>query len=380
MKKRFSTMALITSSLLSVALTMAAILGIFIIRFGGQEGIVSALKYADVVKIIGEHYIGDTDLEAVEEAGYDAMISSLGDRWSYYMTSREYEYYSQYSENRYAGIGVSITADEESGGLLITDITPDSPAAKAGIAVGDVMLAVDGESIIGMTVMDVKAIIQPKLGGELVLTLLDADGNQIDKTVNCELIYSEPVTYEMLEGDVGYIRIANFESGSGDGAVSAVDVLIADGAKSLVFDVRGNPGGKVTQLLKILDYLLPEGDLFVTRGKDGSETVEVSDPSSIDLPMAVLVDANSYSAAEFFAAALMEYERATIVGEQTTGKGRSQVTFRLSDGSAVHISNNVYLTPNRIDLSEVGGITPDIEIEQGSERDFQLEAAVESLS
>jgi carboxyl-terminal processing protease len=142
----------------------------------------------------------------------------------------------------------------------------------------------------------------------------------------------------------------------------------------------------------MLDYLLPEGEIFVSVSKDGTEKVETSDASCVEMPMAVLVNQNSYSAAEFFAAALREYDWATVVGQQTTGKGRSQITKRLSDGSALHISTKKYMTPSRVDLSEVGGITPDIEIEISDEDftslyydqlshedDEQLQAAVNAV-
>ncbi len=186
----------------------------------------------------------------------------------------------------------------------------------------------------------------------------------------------------MLEDQVGYVKINNFESGAGAGAIKAVDSLLADGAKSLVFDVRGNPGGRVTELVTILDHILPEGDLFVSVNKSGKETVTTSDNICVKVPMAVLVDASSYSAAEYFAAALQEYNWATIVGEATTGKGRSQTTIVLDDGSAVHLSSARYLTPNRVDLSEQGGLTPDVEAQAGaedSELDLQLEEALKVL-
>ena len=185
----------------------------------------------------------------------------------------------------------------------------------------------------------------------------------------------------MLDNHVGYVKINNFESGSGTGAVQAVDQLLADGAQSLVFDVRGNPGGMLSELITILDHLLPEGDVFVSVDKSGKEDVTRSDNVCVKVPMVVLVNGNSYSAAEYFAAALREYHWATIVGENTTGKGRSQTTIVLDDGSAVHISSKKYLTPNRVDLSEQGGLVPDVVVAPATEGDMdtQLEAAIRAL-
>ena len=379
MKKKYDIMALLTAGAACTAVTMVCIIGVLVFRFGGMEGVSAALKYTRVRQIIEEYYIGEIDSDTMEAMTFSGMIASLNDNWSYYMTAEQYEVYNRYSENQYAGIGVSIMQDEESQGLLVIGVTEDSPADLAGIKAGDIIVSVDGIDVIGMTVNEVREIIQSKLGGEMTLGLIGEEGVSIEVTVNCELIYKEPVSYKLLDDKIGYIDIDNFENGSGSGAVSAVEVLMAEGAKGIVFDVRSNPGGKVTQLLEILDYLLPEGDLFITRSKDGNEKVETSDEKCVEIPIAVLVNARSYSAAEFFAAALSEYEWATVIGEQTTGKGRSQVTLELDDGSAVHISNNVYLTPNRIDLSEQGGLVPDIEVAQTEEGDSQLDKATDFM-
>ena len=170
-----------------------------------------------------------------------------------------------------------------------------------------------------------------------------------------------PVEYQMLDDSVGYIAVANFRKGAGADAVAAAEELIGQGAQALVFDVRNNPGGQVSELEELLDYLLPEGDIFIRADKHGKEVVETSDADCVELPAAVIVNGDSYSAAEYFAAALREYGWAVVVGEATTGKARSQITVSLPDGSAVHISKYTYLTPQRNDLFEAGGIVPDVE-------------------
>ena len=129
----------------------------------------------------------------------------------------------------------------------------------------------------------------------------------------------------------------------------------------------------------ILDFILPEGDIFVSVGEDGSEEIYKSEKECVEMPMAVLINSNSYSAAEFFAAALSEYDWALMIGERTTGKARSQQTFELSDGSAVHISTNAYLTPDRVDLSLTGGLVPDMELALSNDSDNQLQAAIDFL-
>jgi len=360
--------------------TAALLVSAIAVITGSLGGVLDVLKYAHAIGIIEKNYIGDTDLNAAEEAGYRALVSALDDRWSYYMNPEEYEAYKLYSKNVYTGVGITIQKIEETGELRIVSVAEGSPAEKAGIEADDVLLAVDGTSVTGMAVSEVRGLIQERQGREVVLTVRTPEGDVRDVTLRSETIFNDPVSYKMLESGIGYISIKNFEAGCADGVKSAVKKLMEEGAAGLIFDVRNNPGGKVSQLLDILDFLLPEGDIFISVDKNGREKVHTSDADCIELPMATLVNAYSYSAAEFFAAALQEYDRAVVVGEQTTGKGRSQITVALPDGSAIHISNNVYLTPNRVDLSKVGGITPDIAVENEGAEDRQLSAAVSALS
>ena len=381
-RKRFdrkcSIGTLIIACIVCAAVTAGVLCLAFFGRFGGVANYKLALKFADVKQVIDQNYIGDGDDTAISDAASAAMVTALGDKWSYYMTPEEYVAYQMYSANEYAGIGVTIQPEESGGGYRIVAVSAQSPAENAGLQVGDVILAVDGSSVSGMTLTDVQQRIRSKLSQTVSFTIRGADGQSRTVAVDCAVIHTEPVSYELLADGVGYVKINNFESGSGDGAIQAVDQLLADGASAIVFDVRGNPGGMLSELLKLLDHLLPEGDLFVSVDKAGNEKVTRSDNVCVKVPMAVLVNGGSYSAAEFFAAALREYDWATIVGENTTGKGRSQTTIVLADGSAVHISSNKYLTPNRTDLSEQGGLTPDIVVPPGEdgETDPQLDAAI----
>jgi len=187
------------------------------------------------------------------------------------------------------------------------------------------------------------------------------------------------------------VTIENFDDRCAAETIAAIESLLEQGVESLIFDVRNNPGGYAHELVELLDYLLPEGDLFRTVDYKGVEDVEISDAACLDIPMAVLVNGESYSAAEFFAAALQEYEAATVVGEKTTGKGHFQSTFLLSDGSAVALSIGKYYTPKGVSLEGVG-IVPDVvvpvepetarEIYYGRltpEEDPQIQEALEAL-
>ena len=296
------------------------------------------------------------------DAALAAAVASMDDRWSYYMDEETYAAYLDASENRYQGIGVTISKDEETGGFLVAAVTKDGPAARAGITAGDILLAVDGVDVTEGTTEDIRALIQADFGREAVVTVLHPDGTREDMAVSCEEIYDNPVEYELLEGNVAYVAIGNFRGGAGDEAIAAIEDMLEQGAESFVLDVRSNPGGHVTELVEVLDYLLPEGDIFIRADKKGREVTEVSNEDCLAVPMAVLVNESSFSAAEFFAAALQEYDWAVVVGEKTTGKARSQVTLPLLDGGAVHVSRYTYLTPGRVDLYEAGGVVPDVEV------------------
>ena len=346
--------------------------------YGSDANYAQAMKYLEVKTTLDNYYIGEIDEEAVSSAAFSAMVDSLGDMWSSYMGPSEYQTYQLYSSNQFVGLGVTIAKDADTGGFKITGLTEDSPAENAGLVRGDIILAVDGQDVTGMTLTDVRSLITSHID-ESVLLLINHGGSEVEKNVDCRLIYDNPVSSEMINGNVGYIKISNFESGAAENAIAAIEKLLQGGAQYFVFDVRTNPGGLLDELTELLDYLLPGVDIFVSVDKSGEETVVTSNNVCLDMDMCVLVNADSYSAAEFFAAALQEYGWATIVGEHTTGKGRSQQTFELSDGSALHLSTAKYLTPKRVDLSEQGGVAPDIEVALSGNTDSQLDAAVSQL-
>ena len=348
-------------------------------RIGSEENYSQAMKYLEIKNVIDEKYVGTVNEESVSAAAFDAMVSALGDQWSYYMSPSEYSAYKLYSANQYVGLGVQVDKDAETGGLKITGVNSGTPADNAGLEVGDIILAVAGTDITGMTVGDARSFISSNLGESVKLKIRDKDGNESELSVNCELIYTSPVTYRMLSGSIGYVQILNFDSGAADAAIKAIETLLGQGALGFVFDVRTNPGGLLSELTALLDYLLPSGNIFISVDKAGNQTPTESDSVCLDMPMAVLVNADTYSAAEFFAAALKDYNWAEIVGERTTGKSRSQQTIELSDGSAVHLSTARYLTPAGIDLAEQGGLIPDQEVALTATGDAQLNAALSAV-
>jgi len=371
MKKRYSASTLVAACAAGFGLAVIGLICLFAIKFGGLNSLPYTAKFAAVYNTIENAFVGDADMQKVSDAAYSAMVQQIDDRWSYYMTAEQYEEYKQYQGNSYTGIGVTIEKDEESGLYKIVTVLADTPAQRAGVKIGDIMCAINGSSLIGVASEDIKKQIDA-IKGDFELTLRAEDGTERTVTVSTDVVLTKPVSYEMLENNLGYIQIKNFESDSGDEINTAVDKLVSDGAKGIVFDVRNNPGGMLSELMKALDHILPEGDIFVSADKAGNESVKTSDAACVKLPMVVLVNENSYSAAEFFAAALSEYNWAALVGTHTTGKARSQINIELSDGSAVHLSTNSYLTPKRVDLAKTGGLKPDVEVDLSKDDEANL--------
>jgi len=338
---------------LILALTVGRGLGLFNNRF------MDIREYAALLKRIDNDYIGEADKDEITAMALRAAVYSLDDRWSYYLTAEEYADYINSSNNRFTGIGVTVVIDEETNGVMIKSVYKDSSADIAGLLAGDVITAVDGESVVGIDINALRTLLSRQIGETATLTVM-RDALIIDDiTVEYGYVYVDPVRYEMLDGNIGYIYIQNFDGGSGERFIGAVDQLLERGASSMVFDVRGNGGGRVSEMAMILDHLLPEGEIFVAVDKEGNEDIILSQPDSIDIPCVVLVNQYSYSAAEYFAATLSEYDYAVTVGQQTTGKSRSQMTYRLPGGGAIHLSTGQYLTKNRVSLYDAGGLVPD---------------------
>ena len=319
-------------------------------------------KLDQLEQLILDKFIGETDKTAMEDAAAYAMVESLGDRWSYYIPADQYSAYLEQMENSYVGIGVTIQVMEDNSGFLVTKVNPEGPADQAGMMPGDLMVAVDGTDVRGWDVNDTSALVKGEENTTVDITVIRA-GEELTLTVTRMLVQTPVGTGKMLVGNIGLVTIVNFDNRCAEETIAAIDTLLAQGAEKLIFDVRFNPGGYVHELCAVLDHILPEGDLFRSVDYAGRESLEASDENCITgIPMAVLVNGESYSAAEFFAAALREYDYALVVGEPTVGKGYFQQTTRLRDGSAVGLSMGKYFTPQGVSLAEVGGLVPDVQI------------------
>ena len=326
----------------------------------------------------------DADLDKAVDAGLAAFVKGLGDRWSYYLSAEDHRATIERRANSYVGIGVTVSYEREEG-LLVLTVAEDGPADKAGVLAGDVITAVDGQSIAGEAREGGSDKIAGEAGTRVTLTLLGEDGAVRDVTCTRATLHNPSARGTMLEGNMGYVRLNNFYSGSADSFAQAVDALVAQGARSLIVDVRSDPGGYVAELEKILDYLLPEGPVFTQKPRWWFQSVYESDAECVDLPMVVLVNQGTYSAAELLAAQLRESAGTPIVGERTSGKGYSQVTFPLVNGGGVGLSTATYCTGGGHSL--IGeGIVPDVELSLpegaalGGEDDAQLRAAIDLLT
>ena len=347
-------------------------------------------KLRQLETLIDEKFIGEAEPEKLADAAANAMVKATGDRWSYYIPASEYESYREQSENAYVGVGITIQAAEDASGFLVLEVVPGGPAEEAGIQVKDLLIAVENTDIRSLSLAEVRDLVKGQEETYVSLTVM-RQGTSETLYVQRRKVKTPVSSAQMLENDIGLLTIENFDERCAEESIAAIESLLEQGARKLIFDVRNNPGGYASELVKLLDYLLPEGDLFRTVRYDGQEHVDKSDADCLEIPMAVLVNASSYSAAEFFAAALREYEAAVVVGEQTVGKGYFQTTYQLSDGSAVALSIGKYFTPKGISLAETG-VTPDamVSVEEETaegiyygtllpEEDPQIQRAVELL-
>ncbi len=391
--KRTTRILMIVSLLLITAL-LSSFLTMHFLAMPASQVRTEAVtgKMDEVGQLLEAYFIEEYDPADLEAAAADgaaaAMVAATGDRWSYYIPAADMQAYEEQMANAYVGVGITILVVED--GVQIIEVTPNSPAQTVGLQAEDILLAVDGTEIAGMDVDAVAAMVGGQEGTQVHFSV--RRGEQIlEMDLTRAEIQVPVVAAAMLDDGIGLVRIADFGAHCAEETLSCVEELMDNGAEALLFDLRFNGGGYKDEMVQILDVLLPEGVLFRSIDYAGREEVISSDAAYLDIPMAVLVNEDTYSAAEFFAAALQEYDAAMVVGTQTTGKGNFQYTLDLSDGSAVVLSCGKYFTPGGKTLTEVG-VTPDVSVELSDEdyyalyadtleyaEDEQLQAAISAL-
>lgn len=379
-KKGFIKGAL-TGALLTLLVVSLAACGLQHIN----EGIVSSdteTKLSYLKKLIDETYLHDIKEKDLNEGIYKGYVEGLGDQYSAYYDKKETKELTESLDGSFSGIGAVMTQDASSGVITITRVYDDSPAKKAGIKTGDILYRVEEKTVTGNDLDKVVSWIKGKKGTKVNLTLLrGTNSDKIKVTATRDVINVETVKYKVLENQIGYISISEFDSVTGAQFAKALKQLQKKNIEGLVVDLRNNPGGSLSTVCDILDSILPKGLIVYTKDKNGKKEEYTSDEKHrLNLPMSVLVNGQSASASEIFAGAVQDYGKAEIIGTQTYGKGVVQNLFDLKDGTCVKLTTSEYFTPKGRSI-DGKGITPDVKIEykynaKDPKADNQLDKAV----
>ena len=345
-------------------------------------------KIDTLMQVIDYYYLYDYDKDEMVDAIYKAVMSSLGDPYTVYYTADEFNAFMESSSGSYCGIGVVVQQNMQTG--LVTAVRPyeDCPGYEAGIRPGDLILAVDGTEITGMDLNTAVALIKGEEGTSVTITL-QRDEEVFDVEVTRRQIDVKTVNYRMMDDNIGYIQIEEFDEVTSDQFSQALDSLIEQGMEALVIDIRNNPGGILDTVVAMLDELLPEGTIVSVKDRNGTAQEYTSDADTkLTVPLTVLINGNSASASEIFAGAIKDYGVGTLVGTTTYGKGIVQTAFSLSDGTGVKITIEDYYLPSGKSIHKVG-VDPDVEIDLPDElktyvtipedEDVQLQKAIEIL-
>lgn len=339
-------------------------------------------KMNKLASYIETFYLDDVSEEDMAEGAFKGVVAALGDPYSEYYTEEEYESLMESTSGEYNGIGVSISQKEENGEITIATVFDDTPAKEAGIQEGDVIVAVDGNDMTGKSSQDVVSMIKGKTDGTVTITVM-RNGEKLDLQVEIRKVERPTVANHMMDGNIGYIKLSEFDGVSTSQFSEALNELNDQGMEKLVIDIRDNPGGRLDVVCDLLDLFVDKDKLIVyTKDKNGNKQEEYTryDASVKDIPISIIVNGNSASAAEVFTGVMQDYGLAKIVGTQTFGKGIVQKILDMGDGSAVKLTVSKYYLPNDENIHGQG-ITPDyvIDADENTEEDVQLNKAVEVL-
>ena len=345
-------------------------------------------KTGEIEELINAYYLDEIDGQKVEDTMYTGMVAGLEDLYSVYYSKEELESMEESISGAYSGIGATLTQDPDTGELSVVSCFDGTPAQEAGLQPGDVITGWNGKSVEGIELSELVSKIKTDPEEQLTLEI-ERDGETLEVELTRREVQIPTVEYEMLDNQIGYIRLVEFDEVTADQFKEALEDLENQNMEKLIIDVRNNPGGVLQVVCDMLDQLLPEGMIVYTEDKNGNRKEYTSDEEhQFTKPLAVLANENSASASEIFAGALQDYGIGTIVGTTTFGKGIVQRTFYLSDGTGVKLTVAKYYTPKGHDIHKKG-ITPDVEIEldeelknQSSishEEDNQLQKAIEVL-
>lgn len=342
-------------------------------------------KVSELKELIDQNYMGDVDEKQLEEGIYKGFISGLDDPYSVYYDEEETKSLYETTEGEYQGIGAVLSQNMNTGIITLVQIYDDSPAMKAGLKDNDILYKVNGEEVTGVELTEVVSHIKGEKGTTVEMTVLrGADNEEVTVTATRDTVEAQTVKYRMMDGQIGYVSVSEFDSVTYDQYQKALKDLEGQGMKGLVVDLRNNPGGNLNTVCDMLDLMLPKGLIVYTEDKDGNrQEASSDDENQFTLPLEVLVNGNSASASEIYAGAIQDYGIGDIVGTQTYGKGVVQQIFDLKDDTCVKLTIAKYFTPKGRSINGKG-ITPDVEVEyeadeNSPEADNQLDKAVETI-
>ncbi len=338
------------------------------IKFDSEEVKKESIeKFNQVKDILKNLFYEDVEEDTLLEGAVEGMARSLKDPYTVYLNEKQYSLFSERSEGSYVGIGVSVNMDED-GLLTIIEPFADSPAQKAGMRQGDKIIKVDDEDVTG--IRDENVIISMIKGKEdthvKITAYRPSENIPVDFNITRKKIKIVNVISEVLKGDIGYIRIKMFDAEVASYFHKSLNDLLEKDIRSLIIDVRDNPGGAYDQVVDILDRILPQGIIVYTEDRENRREVENSDRRELDLPLAVLTNERSASASEILAGAIKDHKKGTIIGTTTFGKGLVQIVLPLEDGSAIKVTVAKYYTPSGVCIQEMG-VEPDIVVEMDEE-------------
>ena len=325
-------------------------------------------------------YHGEYDKEQAMEGAYKGYVASLDDPYTEYFTAEEYKSFNSYIDSSYCGIGVAVQYETEKNAILVVDVFDNSPAKDVGIEAGDIIKKVEGKEYSGEQLDDAVKAIKGEEGTEVKVTVLKAsNGKEEEYTVKRQNVVMDTVEAEIIDGNIVYIYISQFGNNTANEFANKLEKITSENIKGLVVDVRDNPGGTTVAVEAIAGCLLPEDTvIYYTSDKAGNKEYIKTKMDGIDIPLVVLANENSASAAEILVGAVKDNSRGTIVGTKTFGKGVVQSLIDLEDGTALKITVERYYTPNG-DYIHGKGIEPDYYVELGEETDTQLEKAISIL-
>ena len=333
--------------------------------------------------VIDLKYLEKTDEKTLEENIYKGLLQGLNDPYSVYYTKDEYQKLKEETSGSYCGIGALVSQNADTGVITAINVFKGSPAEKAGMKNGDIIFKVEDKEVTGEDLNNVVAKMKGEKDTKVKINVYrTSEKEYIDLEVTRDKVDVPTVEHKMLDKSkgIGYIQITQFEEVTYDQFKEALDDLKKRGMKSVIFDLRNNPGGLYDTVCEMLDDLLPEGTLVYTKDKDGNKQEKKSDANFLDMPMVVLQNENSASASEIFAGAIQDFGAGKIVGTQSFGKGIVQSIIPLSDGSAVKLTVEKYYTPKGVNIHGKG-ITPDVKVEisKDGKKDNQLQKAIEVI-